>query len=173
MCHKWSRSCLPFRSTWVHHLVFCGVHVIQSLVLYECFIDCCLSFSTLSFGHCVFCSSSIYGFWLPLWYLQTLLVIWSPCSICRFTYDMYHFFAHLKKDNYIYLFVFICIYLYLFVFICIYLRILVSNIISIVDNVHLTVTLRMILVGKESLILPRAPEFIPAFYFSGIHVVQY
>jgi hypothetical protein len=22
----------------------------------------------------VFCSSSIYGFWLPLWYLQTLLV---------------------------------------------------------------------------------------------------
>jgi hypothetical protein len=25
-------------------------------------------------GHCVFCSSSIYGFLLPLWYLQTLLV---------------------------------------------------------------------------------------------------
>ena len=24
-------------------------------------------------GHCVVCSSSIYGFWLPLWYLQTLL----------------------------------------------------------------------------------------------------
>ena len=27
-----------------------------------------------SFGHCVVCSSSIYGFWLPLWYLQTLLI---------------------------------------------------------------------------------------------------
>jgi hypothetical protein len=27
----------------------------------------------LFFGHCVVCSSSIYGFWLPLWYLQTLL----------------------------------------------------------------------------------------------------
>ena len=25
------------------------------------------------FGHCFFCSSSIDGFWLPLWYLQTLL----------------------------------------------------------------------------------------------------
>jgi hypothetical protein len=25
-----------------------------------------------SFGQCVVCSSSIYGFWLPLWYLQTL-----------------------------------------------------------------------------------------------------
>ena len=33
----------------------------------------CLSFCTFSFGHCVVCSSSIYGFWLPLWYLQTLL----------------------------------------------------------------------------------------------------
>jgi hypothetical protein len=32
-----------------------------------------LSFCTFSFGHCVVCSSSIYGFWLPLWYLQTLL----------------------------------------------------------------------------------------------------
>jgi hypothetical protein len=28
---------------------------------------------TFSFGHCVVCSSSIYGFWLPFWYLQTLL----------------------------------------------------------------------------------------------------
>jgi hypothetical protein len=26
----------------------------------------CLSFCTFSFGHCVVCSSSIYGFWLPL-----------------------------------------------------------------------------------------------------------
>ena len=31
-------------------------------------------FCTFSFGHCVVCSSSIYGFWLPLWYLQTLLL---------------------------------------------------------------------------------------------------
>jgi hypothetical protein len=28
---------------------------------------------TFSFGHCVVCPSSIYGFWLSLWYLQTLL----------------------------------------------------------------------------------------------------
>jgi hypothetical protein len=28
---------------------------------------------TFSFGHCVVCSSSIYGFWLPLWYLQNFL----------------------------------------------------------------------------------------------------
>jgi len=40
-----------------------------------------LSFCTFSFGHCVFCSSSIYGFWLPLWYLQTFLNIPSNSQI--------------------------------------------------------------------------------------------
>jgi hypothetical protein len=49
------------------------VRVTRSLVLYVCFVDRCLSFCTFSFGHCVVCSSSIYGFRLPLWYLQTLL----------------------------------------------------------------------------------------------------
>ena len=52
-----------------------GVRDTRSLVLYVCFVDRCLSFCTFSFGHCVVCSSSIYVFWLPLWYLQTLL--WS------------------------------------------------------------------------------------------------
>ena len=52
-------------------LVFSGVCIIRSLVLCVCFVDRCLSFCT--FGHCVVCSSSIYRFWLPLWYLQTLL----------------------------------------------------------------------------------------------------
>ena len=33
----------------------------------------CLSFCTFSYVHCVVCSSSIYGFWLPLWYLQSLV----------------------------------------------------------------------------------------------------
>jgi hypothetical protein len=55
--------------------VFSGVRVTRSLVLYVCFVNCCLSFCAFSFGHCVVCSSSIYGLWLPLWYLQTLLII--------------------------------------------------------------------------------------------------
>ena len=54
--------------------VFNGVHVTRSLILFVCFVDRCLSLCTFSFGHCVVCPSSIYGFWLPLWYLQTLLV---------------------------------------------------------------------------------------------------
>jgi hypothetical protein len=53
--------------------VFSGVRVTRSLVLCVGFVDRCLSFCPFSFDHCVVCSSSIYGFWLPLWYLQTLL----------------------------------------------------------------------------------------------------
>jgi hypothetical protein len=41
---------------------FSRVRVTRSLVLYICFVDRCLSFCTFSFGHCVVCSSSIYGF---------------------------------------------------------------------------------------------------------------
>jgi hypothetical protein len=60
--------------------VFTGVRVTRSLVLYVCFVDCGLSFCTYSFGHCVVCSSSIYGFWFPLWYLQTLLKDMLDCA---------------------------------------------------------------------------------------------
>ena len=61
------------------HTVFTGVRVTRSLVLYVCFVDRCLSFCTFSVGHCVVCSS-IYGFWLPLWYLQTLLMDMLHCA---------------------------------------------------------------------------------------------
>jgi hypothetical protein len=61
--------------------VFSGVRVTRSLILYVCFVDRCLSFCTFSFGNCAVCSSSIYGFWLPLWYLQTLLTFKSPRGI--------------------------------------------------------------------------------------------
>ena len=44
--------------------------VTRSLVLCVCFVDHCLFFCSSSFGHCFVCS--IYGFWLLLWYLQTL-----------------------------------------------------------------------------------------------------
>ena len=64
--------------------VFSGVRVTRSLVLYVCFVDRCLSFCTFSFGHCVVCSSSIYGFWLSLWYLQTLLQDISACLKRRY-----------------------------------------------------------------------------------------
>jgi hypothetical protein len=55
--------------------VVSGVRVIRSLVLCVCFVDRCFSFCTFSFGHCVVCSSSICGFWLPIWHLQTFLLV--------------------------------------------------------------------------------------------------
>jgi hypothetical protein len=51
--------------------VFSGVRPIRSLCV--CFVRRCLSFCSFSFVHWVVCFSSFYLFWLPLWYLQTLL----------------------------------------------------------------------------------------------------
>ena len=60
---------------------FSEVRVTRSLVLCVCFVVRCLSFCSFSFGHCVVCSFSIYGLWLPLWYFQTLRTqCWSPIS---------------------------------------------------------------------------------------------
>jgi len=61
---------------------FGGVRVTRSLVLYVC-----LSFCTFSVGHCVVCSSSIYGFSLPLWYLETLLKCNYHGTIYIYIYD--------------------------------------------------------------------------------------
>ena len=54
-------------------LIFSGVRVTQSLVFCVMLVDCCLSFCLFSFGHCVVCSS-IYRFWLPLWYLLAIVL---------------------------------------------------------------------------------------------------
>jgi hypothetical protein len=53
---------------------FSGIRLNRSLFLCGRFVDCCMSFCTFSFGHCVVCSSSIYGFWLPLWYLLAIVL---------------------------------------------------------------------------------------------------
>ena len=54
---------------------FSGVRVTRSLVLCVCFVNRCLSFCTFCFDHCAVCSSSIYGYWLTLWYIHTVLSI--------------------------------------------------------------------------------------------------
>jgi hypothetical protein len=46
-----------------------GVRLAWTLVFCVLFLDHCLSLCPL--GHCIVCASSIYGFWLPLWYLQS------------------------------------------------------------------------------------------------------
>ena len=55
--------------------VFGGVLDTQFLALCVCFVDRCLFLRLFSFGHCVVCSTSIYEFWIPLLYLQTVLSV--------------------------------------------------------------------------------------------------
>jgi hypothetical protein len=70
--------------------VFSGVRVTRSIVLCVCFVDRCLCFCPFSFGHCIVCPSSMCGFWLPLWYLQTLL--YFMCMFCISLFVLLHFF---------------------------------------------------------------------------------
>ena len=63
-------------------------------------------FVFFSFGHCVICSSLIYGFWLPLWYLLVIVlsVLWFTgsdypfgifWSLCCLFYDLQVLITHL------------------------------------------------------------------------------
>ena len=42
--------------------------------IFFCFVDRCLFVCSFSLGHYIACPSSIYNFWLPLWYRQTLFL---------------------------------------------------------------------------------------------------
>jgi hypothetical protein len=61
--------------------VFSRVHVARFLVFCVMFsrsLYVLLFFFFWSLGHYVDCPSLIYGFWLPLWYLQTLFNACAP-----------------------------------------------------------------------------------------------
>jgi len=63
--------------------VFSGVRVTRSLVYCVVFCRSLFSFCPFSFGYCIICPASIYGFWLALWYLQALLMAVKTSPICR------------------------------------------------------------------------------------------
>ena len=80
--------------------ILSGVRVTWSLVLYVCFVNRCLSFCTFSFGHCAVCFSSIYGFGIPLWYVQTVLVISYFYYIPYWQYILFKvLFLQMPKTN--------------------------------------------------------------------------
>ena len=79
--------------------VFSGVRVTLWFYIYICLVDRCLSFCTFSFGHCVVCSTSIYGLWLPLWYLQTLLNHFENTLVqTKFGFIVCHVFNNVNID---------------------------------------------------------------------------
>ena len=69
---KWlnfTNSVVIFPEYLSSFLVSSGVCVARSLVFFSFFVV-----SPFSFGHCIVCPSSIYGFWLPLCCHQSLLI---------------------------------------------------------------------------------------------------
>ena len=70
---NWSNRNIPHQLS--SHPIFSGVHVAQSLFL--CLVFCRTLFFRLSlfFWTCIVYPSSVYGFWLTLWYLQHFLAI--------------------------------------------------------------------------------------------------
>ena len=55
--------------------ILSAICVTRSLVLCVCFVDRCLSFCTFTFGHCVVCSFSSYGFLFDIFKLFFFLNI--------------------------------------------------------------------------------------------------
>jgi len=69
--YMWSRNYLPYRSSWVHPR-FSAVRVARSLVF--CVVFCMNRYlAFFSFRPLYLLSSDLSNFWLPLWYLQTVL----------------------------------------------------------------------------------------------------
>ena len=74
----------------VQHLSFRSTRVLFRFLWGACspmfsFIDHCLSFCLFPFIHCIVCPS-IYGFWLPLWYIQGFLFSYA-FSCLHFTQE--------------------------------------------------------------------------------------
>ena len=70
--------CLMFgRSSFVLFLLTIVLSVLLHFTASDCpfgIFKLFLCLCPFSFGHCIVCPSSLYGFWLPIWYLQTFLL---------------------------------------------------------------------------------------------------
>ena len=73
MYHQRSRNYLHFWSNSLPDRLLVGLVLLHFLLSVQCFVDHCLFFRHFSFDHYIVCTSSIYGFMLPLWYLQIFL----------------------------------------------------------------------------------------------------
>ena len=93
----------PVASHWktlshnVVHLALTEIRTHNISDMYALYIVVC----TFYFRHCVFCSSSIYGFWLPLWYLQTLLYYFFFFFFYSGKYQAHTFKQNTSQKHYI------------------------------------------------------------------------
>ena len=70
-------NCQPFRSPWV----LVGFLLLKLYFSTLCFVDNCLTFCPFSFGYYIFCPSSTYEIWFPL-YIQTFLMPLKYINMC-------------------------------------------------------------------------------------------
>jgi hypothetical protein len=70
--------------------------VARLIIFFIVFLRSSFVFKSLWFSHCIVSPSLIYGFWLPLWYLQTFLFLlhYIQClniiKIKRSLHDIFH-----------------------------------------------------------------------------------
>jgi hypothetical protein len=68
---------VPELPTLPEHLssppIFSGVRLSRFLIVCVCFVDRCLYFFPFCFGHCVVCSSLIYGCLIKFWCLTSTI----------------------------------------------------------------------------------------------------
>jgi hypothetical protein len=86
---------LPEHLSW--HPVFSEVRVNISSFLCNVLQIVACSYVLFLFGNCVVCPSAIYGFWLPLWYLQTLFI---PTSLSQWL--LFNSPSSLKYNMYVF-----------------------------------------------------------------------
>ena len=113
LINTWNTTCMTGKQRWPRHIVewrqhitliyvyyilqfdwithVCSpsdiswIHVNRYLVQCDFYTDLCLSSRfSFSINHCVVCTSSVYGWWLSLWYRHTLLVSLQEWLLCLF-----------------------------------------------------------------------------------------
>jgi hypothetical protein len=82
----------------IGHCVVCTSSISHCIVCLSSIGHCVVCTSSIS--HCVVCTSSIYRFWLPLWYLQILLILFSVpmnsvfyCDILARQFELFEILA--------------------------------------------------------------------------------
>jgi hypothetical protein len=97
---------------WVLHKYMESVHIVTEVKIHnrQCIMYCLFFFFDIrilitlwyiqTFGHCIVFSSSIYGFWLPLWYILTFRTVHTIWLICLFqTYRIFIFVDNILVTN--------------------------------------------------------------------------
>jgi hypothetical protein len=73
-CRQVYSTLRMLRSFYVNDICYRRFEKSNSFPLVSCVIFCRTHFCRFSFGHCVVCPTSIFGFWLPHWHIQTFPV---------------------------------------------------------------------------------------------------